>query len=223
MSSKRQDDDNKDICSTCSGKKKWMKISTGNILLCLVVGVPVFSVLLAMLAPAFSSAAHENRLRFKCIRQLKQINTMLSLYADNNGNEFPDKNGVDGLNYIADNKAYIIDKGVFICPLSPKVYPESGPLTKDTCSYIYMGGLGISSYKKYGTANIPIVFDIPDAKRRSMNVLFLDGHILRYDISEVGSCKKVVLFLNQRFRYPPELLTILSDKAKILDEEYGLK
>ncbi len=226
MSSKSQDDDSKDICSTCSGKKtkkKWIKFSKADILLCLVVGVPVFSVLLAMLAPAFSGAAREKKLGLECLRHLKQISTVLSLYADNNANEFPDQNGVAGLNYIADNKAYIIDKGVFICPLSPRVYPENGPLTKDTCSYIYMGGFGISSYKKHGTANIPIVFDIPDVKRRSMNVLFLDGHILRFDISKVGSCKDVVLFLNRRFQYPPELLTILSEKAGVLDKEYGLK
>ena len=73
----------------------------------LLVVIAIIAILAAMLLPALSSARASAK-SAACMSNLKQINTALNLYADNNDDYFPPssmKNGDSWMNYIADHDA----------------------------------------------------------------------------------------------------------------------
>ncbi len=98
---------------------------------------------------------------------------------------------------------------------------ESGPLTKNNCDYIYLGGFKHSTSVCRPPGDIPLMFDIP-GNHKGFNVLFEDGQT-KFIEADVGSCKGMIMLLHKKRKYDPAVLKKLMQKAEKLDHLYGLK
>ncbi len=125
----------------------------------LLVVIAILGILSAMLLPALSKARESAR-RSACVNNLKQLGTLLNLYASENREKFPPIDDVyarfmfesDGV-----YPEYVSDTSILVCPSDPDydpntnfklscVHPEDGtprgevhPDCLDALSYIYVG------------------------------------------------------------------------------------
>jgi predicted nucleic acid-binding Zn ribbon protein len=207
------------ICSQCAPKKKQ---SILRIIVISILTVIVFMIMFVVFFLPPGGSAREPIRRISCRSNLKQIGLSLKEYADDYELFFPDKDGSAGLEQLrADD--YLTDYGVYTCPSTVTNSGEAGPLTRDVCDYIYIGG-----FKKLVGTNgkqrdIPLVFDSPGNHENFINVFFLNGSIQGIKTDKVKNCKDLINYLNKIYKYDPAVFNKLMQKADKLDKLYGLK
>jgi prepilin-type processing-associated H-X9-DG protein len=109
---------------------------------------------------------------------------------------------------------YLTDYGVYVCPEKKTPKGTTGPITDNICDYVYIGG-----FNEFDNSNTPLAFDKPGNSKDYFNVLFIDGHAERYSTSTANSCETIIIFLNEKFKYPEKLYKRLLEKAKKIDAE----
>ncbi len=184
------------------------------ILICIIfiilVGLPVWW---------FYRLGVEHGNRCSCHSRLKSIGLCLQQYNMDNNNFFPDEDGSEGLEKLRYND-YLTDYEFFICPSDTRKPGTSGPINKNNCSYIYLGGF---EYSKSTDKNIPLLFDDPRIHENFINVVLLDSRVEMISAARISNCKDVIMVLNKKYKYDPAVLKKLMQKAEKLDELYGLK
>jgi prepilin-type processing-associated H-X9-DG protein len=148
------------------------------ILVLVVLACIVIPVIYFMAMPQITSPGRRAD-RAQCLSNLKQIGLALALYADDYQGHLPPQNGVKGLDFLLRpdilNETNVPD--FFHCPKDTKrrVARIGEPLTEDTCSYIYVGGVWL---REPATNAVPICWDKPENHgSQGLNVLFNDGHV----------------------------------------------
>jgi hypothetical protein len=149
---------------------------------------------------------------YACLGNLESIGLSLKQYAMDYADYFPPQDNSKGLQKLC-SLDYLTDNGIYICPKSKKVKAE-GTLTEETCSYVYLGG-----FKECDNHDIPLAFDKPGNRRNYFNIVFIDGRTERYSTSAANSCETIIIFLNEKFKYPEKLYKRLLEKAKKIDAE----
>ena len=151
-----------------------------------------------------------------CISKLKKISLALKMYAMNHKDKYPEKNNVAGLNELI--KAELLsDFSVFVCPGSKITKALGKELKEENNSYIYLGG-----FTEGDGANIPLVFDKLDTKKRAINIVFQDGRLGAF-ANKFRSCKDLIAHLAKIYPFKPKVLKKLQEKAIEVDEELGYK
>jgi hypothetical protein len=176
-------------------------------LLCLI------AISAAYILPPLTNDRNPRPPHMHSIYDLKQIGLSLKQYALDNDNFFPPEDNSKGLELIR-KLDYLTDYGCYICPGTNKKETGKGPLTENTCSYVYLGG-----FRADGDPKTPLAFDKPGNHNDFVTVLFLDGSAKRFSTSAAGSCENIVIFLHQKYKYPEKLFNLLIRKAKTIDSE----
>ena len=189
-----------------------------KIAIVLVVLVLISSFLAPRLIRRFERRRHH---RISCVNNLKQVGLGLMIYADENNGMFPDRKNLEVFSKVNNLIKY---PAIFCCPASPQ-YPckRKQKLTKGNISYIYLGGK-----VEKDPSNMPIVFDYPLNYKKStgwfskpehyINVLFCDGHVESFK-TEAKNCVEFIDVLHKKFKYSPEVLKRLKEKAAQADRE----
>ena len=177
----------------------------------ILVFFAIFFVIIVFLLPSLSTGGDRRNPGHACLSNLKQIGLVLKMYAMDYGDFFPPENNAQGLEKLR-ALDYLQDYGCYVCPGTKTERGRKGPIIKENCDYIYLGG-----FKADNGDNIPLAFDKPDNHNDYFNVLFLDGHVVGYPTSASGSCEEIIIFLNNEHKYPDKLFKQLLSKAKKID------
>ena len=141
----------------------------------LVGGLIIIPLQLSVLLPALNRA-REQANRVKCASNMRQLGQAMLMYANANGNHFPDK--LADL-VLADSS---LSPGVFVCPDDNKTPPDgtspqtmaAGIASGQHTSYIYVGN-GLTSSEPADT--ILLYEPLGNHNKEGMNVLYSDGHV----------------------------------------------
>lgn len=138
------------------------------------IGLLLMPLLIAILLPSLGRA-REAANRVKCKANMQMLGQAMIMYANSNGDHFPDK-----LEDVLQADP-TLPPGAFVCPSDDKSPPSNSSIQTEAheiasgqhCSYIYVGeGLTASS-----PSNAVLLYDAPaDHQNEGMNVLFVDGH-----------------------------------------------
>lgn len=179
----------------------------------LFLGVSAFVSLLI-----FSSPTPKQKVMI-CFKRLKTISAALHEYASDYDGYFPDKYRAGGFEQLRKNN-YMTDCKSFTSPLAKEVIVGTSgcPLAEENVSYIYLGG-----FSNKDNPDMPLVFEKlhnydPHVGQYSkfICILLLDGRRVGYG----GHYKKysdVITMLNEKYKYSPEDLKRLKEKAAKLD------
>ena len=146
---------------------------------------------------------------------LKQIGLFLKMYAMDHKDKYPAGNNAAGLNKLV-KENYLTDLSVFVRPGS-KIVKGSKNLEEKNSSYIYIG-----DFVEGDSPDIPVVFDKFGNKRGSISVLFQNGRVSSVPGS-INNCRELIEYLAKKYKYPPEVLKKLREKAAQIDKELGYK
>ena len=197
-----------------------MRSGKGRYILSLIFNISAVIVLhlvIIQLGYRDNARAHTE---LRCNSNLRQIGLSLRQYAMDCEDLFPTPDGVDGLEVLREQD-YLTDYGVYCCRNDNNIYcKEDGTLQKDNVSYIYFGGFIFHQNEKLKNKTIPVTFDIPGNHNDCTNILFLNGDVELCRINP-KSCKEIIEYLHEKYKYPPELLQKLKQKAAKADREYG--
>ena len=179
------DEDN--CCEECKGKlaattkKKKQPSKRNKWLLGLLIGCGTFmfivmigGILAAMLLPALSRAKGQAR-KTVCLSNLSQIGVSLHMYAQENGEHFPENLSQLYPDYVSDPK-------VFWCRCDPDDRsPQDIKTPEDAMiSYTYVPSLNTSE-----DSDTPVVFEhLQNHENEGGNVLFIDGHVEWKEVEE---------------------------------------
>ncbi len=133
------------------------------------------AILGAPLLPALAMSRESAR-KISCTNNLKQIGLALRMYSNVYDEHFPPGNDAKGLDMLR-STGFLENPRVFVCPCRKDVKPaKSGePLTDQTTSYLYIGGL-----TEADNPETPIACDKPNNHDKYGNILFVDGHVRGY-------------------------------------------
>lgn len=131
--------------------------------------------MIAILLPALNRA-REQANRVKCAADMRMLGQAMFLYANANGDQYPDN--LEGLLKTDPS----LSPAIFVCPASAKTPPDNSSPQKfasdiasgQHTSYIYLGkGLNV-----HEPAETVLIYEpLEDHAREGMNVLFGDGHV----------------------------------------------
>ena len=169
----------------------------------------------AKLLPALTRARTKAR-RISCMSNLKQIGLSLKMYAMDHKDKYPAGNNAAGLNKLI-KQDYLTDLSIFVCPNSKTVKAAAGDLKEANSSYIYIG-----DFVEGDGANIPVVLDKLDSKKKIINILYQDGHVGAVP-NRFHNCKDLIKYLAKTSSFKPAILKKLQGKAEQIDKELGYK
>lgn len=172
--------------------------------------------LLLMAALVILSHIYERCSRASCYSSLRALGMCLKQYAADNSNEFPYKDGAAGWELLRCNN-YCCDYKIYTCPSSATVPEKKGPLYESSVSFVYLGGF-LNSEKSM----IPIAFDKLSNHSSYVNVFFASGKVDAFKGS-FRSNSDVITMLNEKYKYSPEDLKRLQEKAAKLDQYLDIK
>ena len=130
--------------------------------------------------------------------------------------KFPVGNNVVGLNKLI-KEDYLTNLSIYVCPNSKTIKATTKDLKETNSSYIYIG-----DFTEGDGANIPVVFDKLDRRKRIINILYQDGHVAALP-NKFGNCKELIKYLAKTSSFKPAILKKLQEKAKQIDKELGYK
>lgn len=125
--------------------------------------------MIAILLPSLNRA-REQANRVKCASNMRQIGQEIAMYANSNGNAFPQK--LEDL--LAFNPSLSHD--VFVCPSDNKTPPSNAQEIADGshCSYTYVG----KDLNASASPDSVVLFEpLSNHQGEGMNVLFADFHV----------------------------------------------
>jgi prepilin-type processing-associated H-X9-DG protein len=123
-----------------------------------------------MMLPALSQAREKAR-RISCASNLKSIGLAIRMYSQENKEQFPDKNGAEGLEMLRAG-GYLENVKMYTCPSTATISKDGEKLTEANVSYVYMGGHSESS-----PPDTVIMYDKPNNHVKYRNILYADGHV----------------------------------------------
>ncbi len=171
---------------------------------------------LATVLPAALGKARTKARRISCMSNLKQIGLALKMYAMDHKDKYPAGNNVVGLKKLI-KKDYLTDLSVYVCPDSKAVKTTTKELKEANSSYIYLGG-----FTEGDGADIPVVFDKLDSNKKTINILYQDGHVAALP-NKFRNCEGLINHLAKTSSFKAEILKKLQEKAKEADKELGYK
>ena len=144
--------------------------------------ISIFTIILLILAlscflffvyPALTKLKENNR-KHSCFTNLSTIGLALRMYSNDNNEQFPHLDGLEGLELL--RKSGFGPPLYFTCPSAQTIPQKTGvPLTEETCDYIYRGG-----YSENDDAGTALVYDKNHNHNKFGNILFIDGHAKGY-------------------------------------------
>ncbi len=192
-----------------------------NIAIIIILSVLILSFLAPRLNLRYEPVSHR---RISCINNLKQVGLGLMLYADQNNNMFPNGKNIEAFCQVNNLLKY---PAIFCCPKSSQSpCKRKEKLTKENISYVYLSQ-NFENISSLASKN-PIVFDYPLNHKKStgwfskpehyINVLFCDGHVEPFKTG-AKTCVEFIEVLHKKFKYSPEILKLLKEKAAQADRE----
>ena len=191
----------------------------------------------AMLLGAASIACGSDRTKYyrymrtqkeHCTRNLSGLYGFLKFYAENNHGKLPAADNGAGLVLLAQHGAA---PELFNCEAAKgKKIKKSSDLKAENIPFIYFGNANLFQVLKKCPQMI-LICDRPDS--RHCNVLLADG--TTFELNEKirllklkknykpATCLEVVEVLYHIYKYPPDVLEVLRQKARRFDKEYGFK
>ena len=153
----------------------------------------------------------------KCLEQLEKLKTALNAYADAHDGKFPDGEDVAGLKQLL--KGNFAQPGDMICPGAEVDEPAENieEFSFQNASYVYFAG-----FKRDSNGKLPLLADWPFNHAERVNVLLVDGTIESIDADDVGTCKRIVGFLQARYKYDETEFRELIRLADKLDKLFDL-
>ncbi len=146
-----------------------MKKERGFTLIELLVVIAIIAILAGMLLPALSQAREKGR-RIACMSNLKQIGLSIRMYATENKEFYPNKQGRTGFEMLRLN-GYVEQLQIFICPSTTDFIEPASNLSDASVSYKYAALLKESSSTDSGVS-----IDRDSNHVKYGNVLFSDSH-----------------------------------------------
>lgn len=149
------------------------------------------------------------------LEQLKAIDVSLREYAIGHDGKFPAGDDIAGLRELL--KATSLESGMLISPAAggDELSVEADNLTYDNCSFIYFGGSAVAS-----TPNLPLLVDWPFNQKDCFSVLFVNGEVATFQVENLNSCRRLVSFLQSKFKYSESELNRLLATADKLDKMF---
>lgn len=153
----------------------------------------------------------------QCLEKLEKLKTALNSYADAHDGNFPDGEDVAGLKQLL--KSGFAQPGDMICPGAEVDEPAENieEFSFQNASYVYFAGL-----KRDSNGKLPLLADWPFNHAGRVNVLLVDGTIESIDADDVGTCKRIVGFLQARYKYDETEFRELIRLADKLDKLFEL-
>ena len=153
----------------------------------------------------------------QCLEQLEKLKTALNSYADAHDGKFPDGEDVAGLKQLL--KSGFAQPGDMICPGAEVDEPAENieEFSFQNASYVYFAGL-----KRDSNGKLPLLADWPFNHAERVNVLLVDGTIESIDADDVSTCKRIVGFLQARYKYDEAEFRELIRLADKLDKLFDL-
>jgi prepilin-type processing-associated H-X9-DG protein len=167
------------------------------------------------LLPMLNKSRTKKR-RINCANNLKQIGLAMKMYAMDHKDKYPSGNNAAGLNKLI-KEDYLTNLSIYVCPNSKTIKATTKDLKEANSSYIYIG-----DFIEGDGANIPVVFDKLDSRKRIINILYQDGHVGALP-NKFGNCKELIKYLAKTSSFKPAILKKLQEKAKQIDKELGYK
>ena len=155
----------------------------------------------------------------KCKDNLKRISLALMQYTMDYGGHFPINDGIKGLEKL--QQCEYMTGSFFRDCLSGNIQIVQGKLNDKDISYVYFGGFKeLSSECWPRDKYIPILFDRPENHKNHINYIDAYG-VLETLTTKAKNCSEFIEELNKQFKYPPELLKKLREKAAEADRRYS--
>lgn len=147
-------------------------IATGILASVLLVLIPAVSIVSEI-------GSKESARRVSCASNMIQIALSIRMYSQENGEQFPDKNGAEGLEMLR-SAGYLENTKMYICPNTGTVPAKEGEmLTESNVDYVYVGG-----YNESTDADTALLWEKDSRLCGHDNILFVDGHIQHYEDHE---------------------------------------
>jgi len=185
----------------------------GKILFILGIAGLVFLVSARILLFLFAPLSEKDR-RINCAKKLKTMGTAFTQYAADNGGNFPNMDGVTGFEQLRES-GFRQGTKAYMCPSSKTVIKckKGIPLSDENLSYIYWGG-----FSDKDNPDIPLVMEKLGNHQYFVNILFLNGRVAGF-WSKFKTYSEVMKMLCKEYKYSPEDLKRLQEKAAKLDEK----
>lgn len=167
------------------------------------------AIMAGMLLPALSMSREKAR-RISCASNMKQIGLGLRMYSSDHDEMFPAPDGAAGLELLR-QEGYLENPRIYACPSADGVTAPTGqPLTEETVSYIYFGGMSEAD-----SVDLPLVIDKPDNHQKYVNVLYIDGHVSGYTLpaGQARTCEGIITFLIDNIQDLKE-----ADRSRLLEK-----
>lgn len=182
----------------------------------LVMEVGVAAIAAGMILPIVSKSRDQAK-TVASANNLRQVGLGLQAYAEAHNGNFPQGDGVVGLNELLTGKQ-LTDPKLFVATGAKQVPAAPGTaLTEANCSYLYVGGGLVDNNPDL--AFLPLALDkTPNAQGR-LTVLFGDGHVEPLN-GRFNSLTDIMQVLLQRGKFTlPASKTWLLDKGHALDAQ----
>ncbi|MCP3965443.1 MAG: hypothetical protein GY750_06635 [Lentisphaerae bacterium] len=142
---------------------------------------------------------HDRRRSIQQVSNLRETGMALKMYAMAHGDSFPVESGSKGLAELTSN--------------SKKYISPDKLLDRDGRQICYIGG-----FKETSDKDIPLAFERPGVETQQVRVLFVDGRVeVLHAERPLDSAAKVIMVLNNLYKYPEDVLKKLNGVAMELD------
>ncbi len=164
-----------------------------------------------------AAAANDAACNALCLEQLQKLKKALDSYAAAHGGKFPAGEDVAGLReLLTENPA---ERDAMICPGAEADEPAESAeaFSFDNASYVYFGG-----FSQADNGKLPLLADWPFNHPERVNLLLIDGTVESVWGEDIANCKRIIGFLQARYKYNEADFRKLIRQADKLDKIFEL-